>query len=174
MNGVFNIRLGESYSMKGFKLYDLVSVSFVVNPSDAIVLLNIEGIEQYSKEVVVGKGTTIDYTITADGYITKTGTIVANEDIVETVELEADLTTFYAWYDPNPAISFDENTDAHYVYTLSETPEAMSNAYFINNNNEILGTIMRVKSYDSSTNTITTGWGSTCTRASSYDKRIKI
>lgn len=171
MNGKFKVRMSDESIIADCRLLDKVLVIFNVTPSNATVVLMVNGQRYETKQIVVERGATIEYTVSADGYETMTDSIIATNDSTISLELQSSGQMMYAWYSENTAMTIP-NADTHYLYTESEQPEVMSNGYFINNDGELTGTIVRVKSYDATTNTITTGWGATATRAPAYDRRV--
>lgn len=105
---------------------EVVQYTFTINPTPENALVKLNGVEQ--KSITVDSGTTVNWEVSASGYVSKSGSEVITENKTLDVVLEAvPVTQYTLTINPTPAdavvkidgevrssITVDENTEVSY------------------------------------------------------------
>lgn len=90
-NRFYNKLLTYYMYLRNITEFDINSLTALVTintvPSNATVLMEVSGANYYTNSMYVTKGDTVNYTVTANGWGTESGTVIVEEDITINVTL---------------------------------------------------------------------------------------
>lgn len=106
---------------------ELNLMTFTINPtpSDAVVTLTATGYTQSGNSITVVPGTTVNYSVSKEGYTTVASNIVIESDKVINVELEEEVqqVQIYAWGMESYVNNENPYNDSNIIlYTITDTP----------------------------------------------------
>lgn len=86
-SGVYTMDKSYSKNITLQRMPPMYTLLIVTNPSNAKVVLKAEGYNQYNNSITVPEGTEVEYTVSANLYVTQTGSITVLEKTTETITL---------------------------------------------------------------------------------------